>query len=399
MRHYQITHLVFLILTSGCALRISEINSEESSHSHRMAFENMDEEALESDGENLSMIAAVTPGIEFDYNTDRLLERFRSEWQHPPIWSESKILEAFVEMYKATKDTQYLDSLVKHADELLSMRDDKTGRVDITNNRPMPGWGTDKYSCGKRYVDVVHVAVLTYPMLFFAKVVEANQELHTRFGEKAKHYIAETIASLSTFDSEFRTIGDEGFYFFPERYRKLGVCGNKNYPAWAGDERPFNYSLAIGRVHLRLYQLTHDNAHLIRAERIARRFKQFLRVSNGAYVWVYWVGGRVEDTSHGGLDIQFVKLASKMGVVFMETDLTRFANTFITNIARNPERLCTHVDGERRGTANYNTACERWLDLAGVDERVYRICRNIIIDLEGDTPLGMAKLLKWERKL
>jgi hypothetical protein len=54
-------------------------------------------------------------------------------------WGESYIMLAYVDMYRATKDTSYLDKLVDHADSVLRQRDDVRGFKDYSG-RSRPAW-------------------------------------------------------------------------------------------------------------------------------------------------------------------------------------------------------------------------------------------------------------------
>lgn len=54
-------------------------------------------------------------------------------------WGESYILIAYVEMFRATGDTRYLDKLVDHADHVLAQRDDRRGFKDYSG-RSRAAW-------------------------------------------------------------------------------------------------------------------------------------------------------------------------------------------------------------------------------------------------------------------
>lgn len=60
------------------------------------------------------------------------------------VWNEAYFMESLVNMYEVTGDLRYLDIFVDHADHVLAMRDDRTGRPDYAG-RTRPGWQTDAY--------------------------------------------------------------------------------------------------------------------------------------------------------------------------------------------------------------------------------------------------------------
>src|SRR5437762_12594966 len=58
-------------------------------------------------------------------------------------WGESYILQAYIEMYRATGDRAYLDDLVDHFDRVLSNRDDVRKTRDFYRNTSLAGWGSN----------------------------------------------------------------------------------------------------------------------------------------------------------------------------------------------------------------------------------------------------------------
>jgi len=60
------------------------------------------------------------------------------------VWNEVYFMESLINMYEATSDPRYLDIFIKHADHVLSIRDDRACRPDYAG-RLRPGWQTDSY--------------------------------------------------------------------------------------------------------------------------------------------------------------------------------------------------------------------------------------------------------------
>jgi len=58
-------------------------------------------------------------------------------------WSESYLVQAYANMYRATGDIKYLDKLHDHIESVLSNRDDKIEKKDYKNEL-VPCWGTDR---------------------------------------------------------------------------------------------------------------------------------------------------------------------------------------------------------------------------------------------------------------
>jgi len=60
------------------------------------------------------------------------------------VWNEVYFMESLLNMYEATSDPRYLDIYIKHADHVLSIRDDHAGRLDYAG-RLRPGWQMASY--------------------------------------------------------------------------------------------------------------------------------------------------------------------------------------------------------------------------------------------------------------
>jgi hypothetical protein len=60
------------------------------------------------------------------------------------VWNEQYFMESFINMYEATKDKRYIEIFVRHADHVLSVRDDAARSLDFMG-RMRPGWQTGGY--------------------------------------------------------------------------------------------------------------------------------------------------------------------------------------------------------------------------------------------------------------
>jgi len=81
------------------------------------------------------LLRATSFGKSLLYN-DNLIGRI--------VWNEAQFMESLLNMYEATKNRQYLDIFVEHADHVLQMRDDHAGRPDYAG-RLRPGWQAGGY--------------------------------------------------------------------------------------------------------------------------------------------------------------------------------------------------------------------------------------------------------------
>jgi len=68
-------------------------------------------------------------------------------------WGESLVMQSYLLMYRAYRDTEYLDKFVTHADALLENRDSIRGVTDY-RGRSLPAWRADSpYTIGRAVLD------------------------------------------------------------------------------------------------------------------------------------------------------------------------------------------------------------------------------------------------------
>jgi hypothetical protein len=157
---------------------------------------------------------------------------------------------------------------------------------------------------------------------------------------------------------------------------------------------------------------------------MALLFKHRLKLMPGdLYVWYYWyepvtttgwtradnlsdnmpeckAKPIIEDVSHGTLDIQLVVNAAAAGIAFDETDLKRFANTFLNNVVmKDRSGINGRVDGTEPNSRYIRTSLAGWLPLAQADAKVYEACKELYVKHGEDQFYQLAALLKWEKRL
>lgn len=60
------------------------------------------------------------------------------------VWNEAQFMESLLNMYELTRERQYLQLFIEHADHVLQMRDDRAGRPDYAGQL-RPGWQAGAY--------------------------------------------------------------------------------------------------------------------------------------------------------------------------------------------------------------------------------------------------------------
>lgn len=265
---------------------------------------------------------------------------------------------------------QNFDNLTQ--DTVESVVNSYTGTKTIKVKRMGPNQPTNVSGltfATQRYAFALHTGIIALPYAHFADIVKNTPALSSdsRYNNKANEYLAAAEAALAVHDPEWEEDGSRGYYRF-----KRGA------PIWAdGIVEPHNMYLNMGLTYLHLYRATGNTLYRDRAVKMANNFKYCpplpgydtracLTVqSNGSYVWPYWwAEGALgwteadnlsdntpsnlqtpdaEDLGHGGTDMEFVFEMYENGLVFTQTDVSRFVTTVKDNILslypNRPERV------------------------------------------------------------
>ncbi len=261
----------------------------------------------------------------------------------------------------------------------------------------------------------------TYGMLEFARVVREDPTLQARYGSIGDRFLAEAVRVFEDAEEEWR----EG----PQPEQGHYVTGRRGCPFWSdGLPKAHNYQASLGRSLVLLGRLTGEERWTSHAQGIARLIRDHLRpTDNRGYVWNYWWGiaergwdrehspsfntptwakySRVEDTSHGHLDVDFACLAAAEGCVFTEADMQRFARTLLGRMV-NRERwtLSVQVDGTG-GWGTHDGVLGGYMELARwepqVAEAAFRIGEAQGLHQKaggGGAMMTLARLVKWSRQ-
>jgi len=262
-------------------------------------------------------------------------------------WHAASAADDFVDAYLAWNDAAWLDRGAAYFDWLVSLM--------ATAPDGYRGW-IGPYIYDPQYWCDVHVgdAILINPMLRFAEVVLANDELKKVHGQRAQRYVQLAQRELiEKWDQRgtWRDDGPQGSYRAWDHYlapNDLSAWHNST-DAKAGLSLPFNKQMDLGLAALRLYRITGEERYKERAERVFRLFKSRLRFFNGGYVWNYWepLGPwdidrkerrirhwvNVHPTrNYQAREVAFVVEAYHTGLVFTRTDIERIIHTNLENM-------------------------------------------------------------------
>jgi hypothetical protein len=263
-----------------------------------------------------------------------------------------------------------------------------------------------------------YVGIVYHPMLKLALRVKDDPKL-AEFKPAADRFVAAAEESFADVLDHWRDGPKDG-----EGYYLSSMPGGAN--PFDGVCMPFNYQAKMACSELALYQLTNKATYKDQATRIATLFKNRLETKpspvGALYVWKYWFEPMTlgwdasaniskhyptmkpylvsEDSSHATLDIAMVLAMHDAKLIFDDVDLKRFANTFLSNVAREDRRgLNAYVDGKTGNEQFESAAVFGWVPLAQANPDVYKACREIYLKRDKDDFKSLARVLLWEHKL
>jgi hypothetical protein len=304
-------------------------------------------------------------------------------------WNTSYLMDSYLEIYGITHQRKYLEKFIALADPITEQTDEKRGLTDYLG-RARRGWSSVAYSKG-RVVWLVHTAMITFPLVKFAKIVEERSDL-ADLAARAKTYRSVSEGALAEFDSDWRydPVTSEGYYVFEAGHPLDGAVLSPETPL------PFNMQLATGCTLIALWELTAKPIYRQKAEALARTFKNHLGFTpSGAYSWTYWFGRGLslsnaqEDMSHGSIDVSFAVLAAQNSIVFTKTDLGLFAKTFFENLSSSTAR---------RKPVDIGTK-SLWAALSHGSCEIYQALYPALVSHDGSADtrilLGLSELAKY----
>jgi hypothetical protein len=270
-------------------------------------------------------------------------------------WNARVGMDQFINNYRLTKDTEWLDAGVKYYDFLI-------GRMD-TDPEKYKGWiGPYEYDSTYYQDALVGDAILLTGILDFSVLVLEDETLKSKYQDKANSYVE--IAKkdfVEKWDKRGCWYEDEpyGSYIGLSKFLK-----SDNLKEWvyapevsrAGISHPFNKQMDAAEVCLRLYRITGDKFYWDRAEKIFFTAKSRFQYFDNHYCWNYWeplAPGDVnlikKDTRHwvgvhpwrSGYqagEVGKIVEAYHYGMVFDEQDMQRIINTNL-NVMWNKDKV------------------------------------------------------------
>ena len=316
-----------------------------------------------------------SPDILYEYASAELRRTIDGARQHATTrgsqlaWLGAETAEAVIVAFHRTRDMRFVDLFVDYFDQVLGLRDSKLGIRDDRLDRAVPAWGDGTLVDGQWIAHVTTTARICYAPMEFARLTLGSPDL-AGYRDLASKYIGATARALAVFDVDFRRVPGEDVYY----YRRPGV----------GLWEPINHAHQVGRVLLRLHQLTGEARYGRRATRIVDVFLRSLRYDRrGDPFWRYFpyfephqLPGRPEEIWKASCTVPFLHQAA-LRRRLDPTIPDAAARSFVTNLVRGGE-LNTTIDPARFTALSpgYKFAARAawiggWLELAPREPEIF----------------------------
>ncbi|MFK0085276.1 hypothetical protein [Glutamicibacter sp. NPDC090743] len=269
------------------------------------------------------------------------------------------------------------------------------------------------------YTAAVETGQICASLLEFCQLVRMDANL-SQYESYAQRYTEISVEALNYHSKDICT-DESGIY--------IKIENDAPYD-FESTDAPLNHTLSIARCFILLYSITNEAKYRDLSEGMIKHFVHSLSVAKSdigdSYTWPYFsVAGvnhngydvtervsdwrtsrigypRMEDISHAIIAIEACVDAAKAGIIFRESDLKMFANTFMNNILDDTDSgtlVSNYVDGSG-GFNKYVNAIGRWGILspwhAGLWDRCHRIMNDAQPELDHATVLyGMATLMHY----
>ncbi len=287
--------------------------------------------AQESTPEELFLQMANNPALK-NYNGESF------------CWQAAYGMDRFVNNYRLTKNTEWLDAGVKYYDFLIDSR--------LIDPDGYKGW-IGEYMYDREYYQdaLVGDAILMAGILDFCVLVLEDERLKAEYGDKANEYVQSARKDcIEKWDFRGCWVDDApyGSYIGFNKYLR-----KDNLKEWidapdvsrSGVSHPFNKQMDVAEVCLQLHRITGEQFYWDRAEKIYFTAKSHFQFFDNHYCWNYYeplYPGDVDlgknETRHGvwvhpwrsgyqAGEVHQIVNAYHHGIVFDSVDIQRIINT------------------------------------------------------------------------
>jgi hypothetical protein len=267
-------------------------------------------------------------------------------------WGESYLQNVAMNLYASHQDTQWLDLMVSHVDQMIANMSDVPlfSPYDPQYVDGYAAWGQNRFNqYTPNYTEWLssHGNIIG-PIMRFVEAVYDDPALHAAYKAKADQYLAAIEANIillwyNNWDPDPGWIvgGDNSQYQSNSGYHVYEWSGWLN--------QPFNMHLCFTDALVTLRRISTSPLYtpanpalpawyVSQTDAMLQNFKSWMMydAGNNLYTWLYGPHSAwpilLEDVGHAFLDIQAAVQGFKTGIEFTATDLQRMANCFVVNV-------------------------------------------------------------------
>jgi hypothetical protein len=282
----------------------------------------------------------------------------------PLAWSGGPILADYVDLFRVTGERYWLDQLCRQFDRMVG------NAVELDGGGW--GWPSRRYTLdGSPQVYLVHEGMVLLPVVQFAVFAVEDPRVPPDLAVKAEVYLDLILERfLPKWEETWVGLSDTtGAYCFPDD-------PGERFP---GRPLPYNQMAPTARMFFLLQDVRELPLLLERARCMTRLLQSGLRGEGEGWVWDYWSvpepgESKIEDSSHGSLEVALAVEAHRRGEVFAGEDIDRFAATLLENMWNGSDdepRVSRNVDGTG---GDASLPVRGWVDLGTRSPEVFNLC-------------------------
>lgn len=244
------------------------------------------------------------------------------------------------------------------------------------------------------------------PFCLFIEEVLNSRQLDEIYGQKARYYLSLIEKIVAKYDVDWVDIDEMAENPYS---RRGGVYRVRDAEGQLSLTLPHNQYSAMAEGMAVLYRVTKKPYYLKRVTKLATYMKSCLSLEDDCYEWHYlsqtgpWDARdrpHIERTGYAAMDLGFVLEAYHSGIVFTETDLERFANTFLRRMwnesMQNP-KISESVGGKNGDGVG---PLWNWIRLGAVSPQMLDVCDRLIRSRKQHGPhlaISKGQLLYFKR--
>jgi len=322
-------------------------------------------------------------------------------------WDSTYVLEALIKMYELYKDYYYLDLFEEIADKMIKTTDKQLNIYDQMRNIQINAWSCSRYykfwaqksdiNDVKSTIHCIHSGFICWNFLKFYNLVK-NQNL-TSYNTIADKLLEISLENFNFIETEWVETTDKGGYFKDSPLRDI---------EYSNDGVPINKNIICGMFCIELYYATKNIKYKNYFIKVAENFKYYInkegqgsKIYEDCITWDYFptatkyvyydntyktLTPRTEDIAHGAFAVDIIEECVKLNVVFNESYLIKFTNTFIKLIHKGGNNFTYNLDGTETSTSSmlkYSgriNLISKYLPLAKYNKKIYNIINNYYIN-------------------